>query len=321
MPDAIYTRNSDPRQTEESQMNGMPDDLKKFHDDCQRTIPILNRDGLMECLDHVGDSGTIYVSAFDRIGTWEHLMDLLRMLPEEVTVKTKAGLDIRENEMLTFCHGYIAKLEVKNKSQRQSNYAERTRAAGKLDCPRSYGFNDDRTINEEEMRVLAIVKTGLGNKMKKTDIVKEVKSKTGVTIARQRIYDWKNGKHFERIPPEFLAELEQDQSIPNPVEFLDDIILKLGKKHAKNWPDGKHEFWNCWKNRYDSMYGKHKFLISWLSGRSGCHVQYEEYMVDRNGDYSETKWDYKWNIYDIYEEILDEAGYDVTWGPMTVVKQ
>jgi DNA invertase Pin-like site-specific DNA recombinase len=321
MTDAIYTRNSDPRQTEESQMNGMPDNLEKFHDDCQRTIPILNRDGLMQCLEHIGDSGIIYVSAFDRIGTWEHLMDLLRMLPEDVTVKTKAGLDIRENEMLTFCHGYIAKLEVKNKSQRQSNYAERTRAEGKLDCPRSYGFNDDRTVNAEEMRVLAVVKTGLENKMKKTDIVKLVKSKTGVTIARQRIYDWKNGKHFERIPSEYLDEMQEDESIPNGLEFLDNLIKNLGKKYAKNWPNGKHDFWNCWSNRYSAIGKGHLTMVSWLAGRCGIHVEGENYMLDRNGDYSETKPNWKADLYEIYEEILDEAGYDVTWGPMRVVKQ
>lgn len=303
-------------------MNGMPEDQPKFHDDCQRTVPILNRDGLMECLEHVGDTGTIYVSAFDRIGTWEHLMDLLRMLPEDVTVKTKAGLDIRENEMLTFCHGYIAKLEVKNKSQRQSNYAERTRAAGKLDCPRSYGFNDDRTINAEEMRVLAVVKTGIDNRMKKTDIVKEVKAKTGVTIARQRIYDWKNGKHFERIPPEYLTEVEDDRSIPNPLEFLDDIIKKLGKKHCKNWPEGKNDFWNCWKNRYSQTASVgHKRIVCWLAGLCGMYIPGEDYMEDRNGDYCEIPMNYKITLYEIYEEILDEAGYDVTWEPMTVVPQ
>jgi len=62
-------------------------------------------------------------------------------------------------------------------------------------------------------------------------------------------------------------------------------------------------------------------MISWLAGRSGMYVDGEDYMVDRNGDYSETRFDYKEDLYEIYEDILDEAGYDVTWGPMTVVKQ
>jgi DNA invertase Pin-like site-specific DNA recombinase len=207
MTEVIATRCSDARQTNLSQLQDMPPDLEVFHDDCQRTVPLHERPGLMAAIEAVGDKGVIWVSAFDRIGVTDHLVDIVRMLPDGVTVKTKDGLDIRENELVTFCLGYIAKEEVRTKSQRQSNFAKRARESGKLDCPQSFGFDSEtREIIPWQMDALSIAFNEMTAGTKVSEIMRIIHQETGHKIARQRFYDWKKGKHFERIPREYLEK-------------------------------------------------------------------------------------------------------------------
>jgi hypothetical protein len=311
-----------------SQLEGMPPDLEVFHDDCQRTVPLEQRAGLMAAIEAVGESGIIWVSALDRIGITDHLVDIVRMLPEGVTVKTKEGMDIRENELVSFCVGYIAKLEIKVKSDRQSNFAARARAEGLLDCPRSYGFNADRTVNPDEMRVLALVKTELEQKTPKTKIVRIVKEKLGIDIARQRIYDWKNGKHFERIPQEYMDEVRTKSDTKVLLQEVEELRREYIQKYSKNFPiGGKRGFAAQMQNMTLSEWKNpcsFEVLDGWLLGLWGIEDE-DGVGWDREGlPESYTKHN-NFDLQDVEvnmtEEYLNILGYEVVgWGPLKVVK-
>lgn len=204
-----YIRLSDSRQTPDSQMTGM--DLKKptyIDEGVQRDVPLFDRPQFQLALETLGDKGGIIrVSHLDRIGTTECIAYSLFNLPENIDIVDQNGLRLRENEMISLLMGYLAKQEKRANSERQSRRAERQRSEGRLDCPQSFGFDSEtREIIPEQMDALAIACIESNDGTKVSEIMRIILKETGQEIARQRFYDWKKGKHFQRIPAEYLQK-------------------------------------------------------------------------------------------------------------------
>jgi DNA invertase Pin-like site-specific DNA recombinase len=206
---ANYIRLSDSRQTPDSQMTGMDLTLPTFIDDgVQRDVPLFERPQFQLALETLGsEGGIIRVSHLDRIGTTECIAYSLFNLDENIDIVDANGLRLRENEIISLLMGYLAKQEKRANSQRQSRRAERQRSEGRLDCPQSFGFDSEtREIIPWQMDALAIALTEYNSGTKVSEIMRIIEKETGHKVARQRFYDWKKRKHFERIPKEYLEK-------------------------------------------------------------------------------------------------------------------
>jgi DNA invertase Pin-like site-specific DNA recombinase len=206
---ANYIRLSDSRQTPDSQMTGMDMTLPTFIDDgVQRDVPLFERPQFQLALEVLGsEGGIIRVSHLDRIGTTECIAYSLFNLAENIDIVDANGLRLRENEMVSLLMGYLAKQEKRVNSERQSRRAERQRNEGRLDCPQSFGFDSiTREIIPQQMDALAIALHEYNSGTPVAEIMRIIENETGLKIARQRFYDWKKGKHFHRIPIEYLQK-------------------------------------------------------------------------------------------------------------------
>jgi hypothetical protein len=188
-------------------MTGMDLTLPTFIDDgVQRDVPLFERPQFQLALQVLGsEGGIIRVSHLDRIGTTECIAFSLFNLPETIDIMDANGLRLRENEMVSLLMGYLAKQEKRANSERQSRRAERQRNENRLDCPQSFGFDSEtREIIPWQMDALSIA---LNESMAGTpvsEIMRIIHKETGHKVARQRFYDWKKGKHFQRIPTEYI---------------------------------------------------------------------------------------------------------------------
>jgi len=207
----FYYRNSHASQTEESQKQACPPDTVVFGDHgVTRDVKLTERAGFQKCLDYLGDEGgIIYVSAFDRIGGEAAVAGAIHYghLPENVDVKDAQGNSLRNDPVLRAVLAVLADAEKQNNSERQSRRAERQRSEGRLDCPQSFGFDSEtRQIIPAHMDALAIALNEYNAGTPVAEIMRIILRETGLKLDRRRFYDWKKGKHFERIPVEYLQK-------------------------------------------------------------------------------------------------------------------
>ena len=238
---ANYIRLSDSRQTPDSQMTGMDLTLPTFIDDgVQRDVPLFERPQFQLALEVLGsEGGIIRVSHLDRIGTTECIAYSLFNLAENIDIVDANGLRLRENEMVSLLMGYLAKQEKRANSERQSRRAERQRNEGRLDCPQSFGFDSEtREIIPWQMDALSIAFNEYNAGTGVSEIMRIIHKETGHKIARQRFYDWKKGKHFERIPKEYLDKWSKKTETEL---YWDGYYWELVEEYGDNLMD--REFW------------------------------------------------------------------------------
>jgi DNA invertase Pin-like site-specific DNA recombinase len=205
----FYYRLSHVSQTEESQKQACPPDTAVFGDTgVTRDVKLTERAGFQECLDYLGDEGgIIYVSAFDRIGGEAAIAGAIHYghLPENVDVNDAQGNSLRNDPIIRAVLAVLADAEKQNNSERQSRRAERQRSEGRLDCPQSFGFDfSTRQIIPAQMDALSIAFNEYTAGTPVAEIMRIILRETGLKLDRRRFYEWKNGKHFERIPKDYL---------------------------------------------------------------------------------------------------------------------
>ena len=282
-----YIRLSDSRQTPDSQMTGMDLTLPTFIDEgVQRDVPLFDCPQFQLALETLGETGGIIrVSHLDRIGTTECIAYSLFNLPENIDIVDQNGLRLRENEMISLLMGYLAKQEKRANSERQSRRAERQRSEGRLDCPQSFGFDSEtREIIPSEMDALAIACIESNDGTKVSEIMRIILKETGQEIARQRFYDWKKGKHFQRIPAEYLQKWSKSSDFEKKWDsYYSELIEEYGHNLLSEnfWEEIKEI---CIESEHQRTAFK-KIYLPWLENDNFMlQKPNTDHLVNRNGE-------------------------------------